>query len=144
MITVAKYYSQWSDPRLVVAVLHNDDLNQVTWEQRAMEGSPKFIASQKLPDVDYAAFAASLGLHAIAVDDPDAVGPAWDSALSADRPTLLDVRCDPDIPPIPPHATLEQARKSAEALFKGDEDAVGILEEGFKEKLVGLLPGRRG
>lgn len=144
MITVAKYYHEWTDPRLIVAVLHNDDLNQVSWEQRAMEGSPKFIASQKLPDVDYAAFAASLGLVGISVDDPDQVGRAWDAALAADRPTLLDIRCDPDIPPIPPHATLEQARNSAEAMFKGDEDVIGIVDEGLKEKLVGLLPGRRG
>jgi len=144
MITIAKYYQQWADPRLIVAVLHNDDLNQVSWEQRAMEGSPKFIASQKLPDVSYAGFAASIGLHAIYVDDPDDVGPAWDAALAADRPTLLDIRCDPDIPPIPPHVTLQQARNTAEALYKGDEDRLGIIEEGFKEKLVSLLPGTRG
>ncbi len=144
MITIAKYYQQWADPRLIVAVLHNDDLNQVSWEQRAMEGSPKFIASQKLPDVSYAGFAASIGLHAIYVDDPEDVGPAWDAALAADRPTLLDIRCDPDIPPIPPHVTLQQARNTAEALYKGDEDRLGIIEEGFKEKLVSLLPGTRG
>ena len=62
LITVAQYWQQWSDPRLIIAVLHNNDLNQVTWEMRAMEGSPKFAASQTLPDVDYAAFARSLGL----------------------------------------------------------------------------------
>ena len=77
---------QWADPRLIIAVLHNNDLNQVTWEMRAMEGAPKFAESQTLPDVDYAAFAASLGLAGIHVDKPDQLGPAWDSALAADRP----------------------------------------------------------
>src|ERR1700722_20053855 len=106
--TVKHRWQQWTDPRLVVAVLHNDDLNQVPWEMRAMEGAPKFTESQTLPDVDYAAFAASLGLQAIHVDKPDEIGPAWDRALAADRPTVLDVRCDPNIPPIPPPATFAQ------------------------------------
>src|SRR4051794_22410662 len=101
LITVAKYCAQWSDPRLVVAVFHNDDLNQVTWEMRAMEGAPKFTQSQSLPDVDYAGFARSLGLQGVDVERAEDVGPAWEAALSADRPTVLDVRTDPDVPPIP-------------------------------------------
>ena len=105
LITVAHYWRQWTDPRLIVAVLHNNDLNQVTWEMRAMEGAPKFAESQTLPDVDYAAFARSLGLSGVNIDTPDAIGPAWEQALAADRPTVLDIRCDPDVPPIPPHAT---------------------------------------
>lgn len=83
LITVKRYWQEWSDPRLIVAVLHNNDLNQVTWEMRAMGGAPKFTESQSLPDVDYAAFAASLGLQGITVDDPDALAGAWDRALSA-------------------------------------------------------------
>ncbi|MFZ0876865.1 MAG: thiamine pyrophosphate-requiring protein, partial [Pseudonocardiaceae bacterium] len=92
LITIKRYWEQWSDPRLIIAVLHNDDLNQVTWEMRAMAGAPKFVESQSLPDVDYAGFAASLGLQAIAVDKPDDIAPAWDRALGATVPTLLDVR----------------------------------------------------
>ena len=90
LITVQKYWQRWSDPRFIIAVFNNEDLNEVTWEMRAMEGAPKFTESQKLPDVDYAAFAASLGLHGINVDKPDQLGPAWDRALSADRPAVLD------------------------------------------------------
>ncbi|HEY4603094.1 MAG TPA: thiamine pyrophosphate-dependent enzyme, partial [Blastococcus sp.] len=142
-ITVAKYYRQWSDPRLIVAVLHNDDLNQVTWEMRAMEGSPKFAESQTLPDVDYAAFARSLGLQGINVDTPDGVGPAWDAALSADRPTVLDIRCDPDVPPIPPHATFEQVKATASAVLHGDEDAAGFVKQGIKQKVQEYLPGTK-
>ena len=85
-------------PRLIIAVLHNNDLNQVTWELRAMQGTPKFAESQTLPTVDFAAFAASLGLGAITVKTPEQVGPAWDQALAADRPTLLDVHTDPNVP----------------------------------------------
>jgi pyruvate dehydrogenase (quinone) len=140
LITVKHYWREWIDPRLIIAVLHNDDLNQVTWEMRAMEGTPKFTESQTLPDVSYAAFAAGLGLQAITVQKPEEVGAAWDRALGADRPTLLDVRCDPNVPPIPPHATFEQMKDAAEALFKGDEDRWGVLKEGLKTKLQELLP----
>ena len=144
LITIARYWREWSDPRLVVAVLHNNDLNQVTWELRAMEGAPKFVESQTLPDVDYAHFAASLDLLAIHVDKPEDVGPAWDRAFAADRPTLLDVRTDPDVPPIPPHATVEQIKDAAEAMIKGDEDALGVIGIGLKQKLQEFLPGKGG
>jgi pyruvate dehydrogenase (quinone) len=140
LITIKRYWEQWSDPRLVVAVLHNDDLNQVTWEMRAMGGAPKFTESQRLPEVDYAAFAASLGLHAVTVTDPDDLGPAWERALSADRPMVLDVHCDPNVPPIPPHATFEQMKDSAEALLAGDENAWGVVKEGVRTKLQEFLP----
>jgi pyruvate dehydrogenase (quinone) len=140
LITISRYWREWSDPRFVVAVLHNNDLNQVTWEMRAMEGAPKFTQSQTLPEVDYAAFAASLGLGAITVDKPDQIGPAWEQALSEGRPTLLDVRCDPNVPPIPPHATFEQMKDAAEALAHGDEDRWGIIKEGLKTKIQEFLP----
>ena len=124
-------------------MLHNDDLNQVTWEMRAMEGAPKFTESQSLPDIDYAAFARSLGLHGINVETPDDVGTAWDEALVANRPTLLDVRCDPNVPPIPPHATFEQMKDAGLALFHGDEDRWGVLRQGVKQKAQEFLPGRK-
>jgi pyruvate dehydrogenase (quinone) len=142
LITIRHYWREWSDPRLIVAVLHNDDLNQVTWEMRAMEGAPKFTESQSLPDVDYADFAAGLGLQAIKVDKPDQIGDAWDRALSADRPTVLDVRTDPNVPPIPPHANFEQVKDSAQAMLKGDEDRRGVIVEGVKTKVQEFLPHR--
>jgi pyruvate dehydrogenase (quinone) len=144
LITIKRYWAEWADPRLIIAVLHNDDLNQVTWEMRAMEGAPKFTESQTLPDVDYAAFATSLDLQAISVDKPDQVGPAWDAALAADRPALLDVRCDPNVPPIPPHATFEQMKDAARALRKGDEDRWGVIKEGVKTKIQEFLPHSGG
>jgi pyruvate dehydrogenase (quinone) len=140
LITVKHYWQEWSDPRLIIAILHNDDLNQVTWEMRAMQGAPKFTESQRLPDVDYAAFAASLGLRGVSVDKPDQLGPAWEAALAADRPTVLDVRTDPDIPPIPPHTTFEQAKDAAKALIKGDPDRLGVIREGVKTKIQEFLP----
>ncbi|MDQ6850065.1 MAG: thiamine pyrophosphate-requiring protein [Actinomycetota bacterium] len=143
LITVAHYWQQWSDPRLIVAVLHNNDLNQVTWEMRAMEGSPKFAESQTLPDIDYAAFARSIGLAAVNIDDPDALGPAWDQALAADRPTVLDIRCDPNVPPIPPHATFEQFKSVAGAVLHGDEDTWGFAKQGLKQKAQEFLPGHK-
>jgi pyruvate dehydrogenase (quinone) len=143
LITIARYWQDWSDPRLVVVVLHNNDLNQVTWELRAFSGSPTVPMTQELPDVDYAGFAASLGLGAISVDTPDALGSAWDQALTATRPTVLDVRTDPNIPPIPPHATLKQALNTAKSAARGDENAWQFIKEGLKTKAQEILPGHR-
>ncbi len=141
LITIGHYWQQWQDPRLIVAILHNNDLNQVTWEMRAMEGAPKFAESQTLPDIDYAAFARSIGLHAVNVDTPDGVAPAWEAALSADRPSVLDIRCDPNVPPIPPHATFEQVKSMAGAIWHGDEDTWGFVKQGLKQKAQQYLPG---
>jgi pyruvate dehydrogenase (quinone) len=142
LITVKRYWQQWNDPRLVVAIIHNNDLNQVTWEMRAMSGAPKFEESQVLPDVDYAAFARGLGLAAVTVTSPDSLAGAWRQALAADRPTVLDVHCDPEIPPIPPHATFEQVKDAALALAKGDAHRWHVIREGLKTKVQEVLPGR--
>ena len=133
LITIAKYWKQWSDPRLVVLVLHNNDLNQVTWEQRVLAGDPKFSASQDLPDFPYARYAESLGLKGILLDTPNDIGNAWDVALAADRPMLLDAIVDPDVPPMPPHITFAQAKAYASALWKGDPNERGILRQTFRE-----------
>lgn len=142
LITVKRYWQQWSDPRLVVAVLHNNDLNQVTWEMRAMSGAPKFVESQQLPDVDYAGFARSLGLRGATITEPSQLAAAWDDALSADRPTVLDVVTDPNVPPIPPHATWEQFKSATAAVLAGDEDSWGFLVQGIKTKAQEMLPHR--
>jgi pyruvate dehydrogenase (quinone) len=142
LITIAHYWREWTDPRFIIAVLHNNDLNQVTWEMRAMGGAPKFPESQTLPDVDYAGFAASLGLASATLTDPDQIAPAWDQALTADRPMVLDVHCDPDVPPVPPHATFDQMKAAATAVLKGDENAFGIMKKGLKIKAQEFLPHR--
>jgi pyruvate dehydrogenase (quinone) len=142
LITVRHYWEQWSDSRLIIAVLHNNDLNQVTWEMRAMEGAPKFTESQQLPDVSYEGFARSLGLYGVAVEKPEQVGAAWDQALTADRPTVLDFRTDPDVPPIPPHATFDQVKDAAKALLKGDANRWGVLKEGLMAKAREVMPGK--
>lgn len=141
LLTIAHYAQGWSDPRCVVCVLHNNDLNQVTWELRGMGGSPKFEQSQTLPDVSYAGFARSIGLEGIVVDEPDAVGPAWERALAADRPVVLDVHCDPEVPPIPPHATPEQAKSVIESVLKGDPSAAHLVVQGAKTKFQEFRPG---
>jgi pyruvate dehydrogenase (quinone) len=143
LITVAKYWREWSDPRFVVLVLDNRDLAFVSWEQRSTEGTPKFDASQLLPDVDYAAWARSLGLHGIRVDDPADVGAAWDAALTADRPVVIDAVVDPAELMIPPHITPEQAVNTAEAVIRGDSDWRGILRRGLPAAASTLLPHRR-
>lgn len=144
LITVKRYGHRWKDPRLIVVVLHNDDLNQVTWELRAMTDAPKFTESQELPAVDYAGFAESLGLGAVTVTDPDELGAACDQALAADRPTVLDVHTDPNMPPIPPHASWDQFRSMTEAVLRGDEDAWDFIKNGVKTKLQEFLPHAEG
>ena len=110
LITIQKYWQQWADPRLVVCVFNNEDLNQVTWEQRVMNGNPRFDASQDIPDVRYSRFAEMIGLKGIFIDDPEDLGEAWQQALSADRPTVLEVKTDREIAPLPPHISLAQAK----------------------------------
>ena len=142
LLTLRRYHDRWADQRCVLCVFHNNDLNQVTWELRAMGGAPKFEPSQVLPDVSYAEVARAIGLEGITVDDPDALGSAWDRALAADRPVVLDVRCDPNVPPIPPHATFEQLKAVTESVLRGDPDAWQVVTTGLRSKLQELLPGR--
>jgi pyruvate dehydrogenase (quinone) len=140
LITISKYWQQWSDPRLIILVLHNNDLNQVTWEQRVLAGDPKFECSQDLPDFPYASYADSLGLKGILVQTPEAIGPAWEEALAADRPVVVDAITDPDVPPLPPHITFEQAKAYASAISKGDPERRGIIRQTFRDAVEAVLP----
>ncbi|MGX1493593.1 thiamine pyrophosphate-requiring protein [Streptomyces tendae] len=142
LITAAKYRDLWEDPRLVVAVYNNRDLNQVTWEMRAMGGAPSFLPSQELPDVRYADFARSLGLTGIRVEKPEDVEPAWRTALAADGPAVVEFVTDPAVPPVPPHATWEQLEATASAILKGDADRGSMVKQGVKSKLQEFLPTR--
>jgi pyruvate dehydrogenase (quinone) len=143
LITVAKYWRDWSNPTWVVCVFNNEDLNQVTWEQRVMEGDPKFDASQDLPNVPYHKFGELIGFKGIYIDDPERLGAAWDEALAADRPVVLEVKTDPNVPPLPPHITLDQARKFVSMLLKGDPEEGSVLVDTAKEVVSSLLPGTR-
>ncbi len=143
LITAAKYWRNWPDPRLVVCVFNNEDLNQVTWEQRVMEGDPKFDASQRIPDVPYHRFADLIGLQGIFVDRPESLGAAWDEALAAERPVVLEVKTDPEVPPIPPHLTFEQMSNLAAALLKGDPEESGVIKGTLRQALSAILPGRK-
>jgi len=140
LITIAKYWEKWADPRLIVLVLNNEDLNQVTWEMRAMAGDPKFEASQDLPNVHYARYAELVGLKGIFCDDPDKIASAWDEALAARKPVVLEMKTDPDIPPLPPHITLKQAKAFASTLWQGDPNEAGIIKKTIKEFAAELLP----
>ncbi|MBD8882334.1 thiamine pyrophosphate-requiring protein [Rhodanobacter sp. 7MK24] len=144
LITIGDYWKEWADPRLVILVLNNRDLNQVTWEQRVMEGDPKFEVAQHVPDFPYARYAEMLGLKGIMVNDPAQIGAAFDAALSADRPCVIEAITDPDVPPLPPHITLKEAKAFAESMLKGDEDTGGMIRQSAKEVLATFLPGHRG
>jgi pyruvate dehydrogenase (quinone) len=138
LVDIARYRKEWSDQRLVVLVLNNHDLNQVTWEQRVMSGDPKLDASQSLPDFPYAAYAQLIGLKGIRIDAPEQVGPAWDEALASGTPVLLEAVTDPEIPPLPPHIRFEQARELAHAL-PGDPARGRIMRNALKGKLDELV-----
>jgi pyruvate dehydrogenase (quinone) len=141
LITVAKYWREWQNPTWVVCVFNNQDLNQVTWEQRIQEGDPKFDASQQLPDVPYHRFAELIGLKGIYVEEPGQLGAAWDEALAAGRPVVLEVKTDPNVPPLPPHISFEQARKFTSMLIKGDPDERSVIAGAAKELLHTMMPG---
>jgi pyruvate dehydrogenase (quinone) len=139
LIDVAKYRDRWSDPRFIVLVLNNQDLNQVTWEQRVMAGDPKLPASQVIPDFPYARYAEMLGFEGIRVDAPDQVAPAWERALAASGPVLVEAVVDPEVPPLPPHIEFEQAKSLAQALVKGDPARGRIVRQSLKAKAQELL-----
>ncbi len=143
LITVAKYWREWSNPHWVVCVFNNQDLNQVTWEQRVIEGDPKFNATQQIPDVPYHRFAELIGLRGIFVDTPQRLASAWEEALASDRPVVLEVKTDPNVPPLPPHITLAQAKAFTSSLIKGDPDEGSVLVNTAKEVLSSVLPGQR-
>jgi pyruvate dehydrogenase (quinone) len=144
LLTVAKYWKRWSDPRLIFLVLNNSDLNQVTWEMRVESGNPKYEASQNLPHFNYAAYADSIGLLGIRVERTEDIGSAWDRALSSDRPVVFDAVVDANITQLPPHISLEEAHNLFSALTKGDPDEGGVIKESIKSVLASVLPHREG
>lgn len=140
LITIQKYWRRWANPCLIICVFNNQDLNQVTWEQRVMEGNPRYPASQSLPDVPYAQFANLLGLKGIFVDEPESLQPAWAEALSSDRPVVLEVKTDPEIAPLPPHITLQQAKSFTSSLIKGDRGAGQVIADTARQLINEVLP----
>ncbi|CAN7423685.1 thiamine pyrophosphate-requiring protein [Rhizobacter sp. LjRoot28] len=142
LVTVAHRWREWQDPRLIVLVLNNGDLNMVTWEQRITAGDPKFADSQDLPAFPYAEYARLLGLKGLRVDRPDDVGPAWDEALRADRPVLVEVVTDPTVPPLPPHVSAKQVRHYLKALLQGDAEARQVVAASFRELWDGWTHGK--
>lgn len=136
LISVAKYWKRWRNPTLLFLVLNNRDLNQVTWEQRVMSGDPKFAASQDLPDFPYAEYARSLGLAGIRIDRPDDIGRALDEALASDRPCVLEAITDPEVPPLPPHISFQQAVHFWESIIKGDPHGWRMFTQSVKEMLA--------
>jgi pyruvate dehydrogenase (quinone) len=143
MITISKYWKQWSDPRLIVMVLNNRDLNQVTWEERIQLGVGKTESTQSIPDFPYHKYAELLGLKGIFVDDPEKLGSAWDEALAADRPVILECYTDPNVPPLPPHITLEDA-KNFMTMMTSEPELGSVLKNSAKQVLASMWPGGKG
>ncbi|WP_370191618.1 thiamine pyrophosphate-requiring protein [Bradyrhizobium elkanii] len=142
LITAAKYWRDWRDPRFIICVFNNEDLNQVTWEQRIINGDPKFDASQQIPNVSYSRFAELIGLRGIYVDSPQVLSSAWEQALASEMPVVLEVKTDPEVPPLPPHITLQQAKNFSLALLKGDPNEGGVIRGAARQVLESILPGR--
>jgi pyruvate dehydrogenase (quinone) len=140
MVTISKYWKKWSDPRLIILVLNNQDLNQVTWEQRAMVGNPKYKGSQEIIDFPFDYYAEMLGLRGLRMSKPEEIESVWDQALSANRPVVINAYTDPDVPTLPPHITFEQAYAFAKTLFKGDPNELGIISQTIKDSVENILP----
>ena len=136
LITIAMYWQRWEDPRAIICVLNNGDLNQVTWELRAQSKTPKIKETQTVPAFHFAEYAKLLGLNAIRVEKPEEIGPAWDDALSADRPTVIDARVDPTVPTLPSHITMSHAKSYVRALMKGDPEARAIVWHSFQRGIT--------
>jgi len=140
LITISKYWREWSDPSFVILVLNNRDLNMVSWEQRITEGDPKFKGSQDLPDFNYAAYADMLGLQGIRVKRTEDIPAAIEQAMAAHRPVVLDVLTDPSVPPLPPHISFKQAKAFTSSVLKGDENAWDMIRQTYKDVVESYLP----
>ena len=141
LITIAKYWRDWANPHLVVMVLNNRDLNQVTWEERVQLGAGKTSSTQSIPDMPYHTYAELLGLKGIVVRDPNLLGASWDEALAADRPVVMNIYTDPNVPPLPPHVTFKDARNFTAMLF-GEPELGSVLRNTARSVLAGVLPGK--
>ena len=141
LVTVKQYWKQWQNPCFVVMVLVNHDLNQVTWEQRAQAGDPKFEAAQYVEDFAYARYGEMLGFKGIHVERPEDIGAAWEEAFRADRPVVIEFIADPNVPPLPPHITFDQARAFMTTLFKGDPDQASTIKQSMKQVTQGVFGG---
>src|SRR5436190_4105655 len=140
LVTIANNWKQWQDPRLIIMVLANRDLNQVTWEQRVLAGDPKYQVSQTVPQFEFARYAEMLGLTGIRVDKPEQIAPAWEQALSGSRPVILEAITDPEVPTLPPHIRFDQAVKFMESMIAGDPHLGHMIKQTFKEAVQGILP----
>jgi pyruvate dehydrogenase (quinone) len=136
LVTVQEYWRRWSDPRFVVLVLVNHDLNQVTWEQRVLAGDPKYAPAQDVPPFPYAAYAELLGLRGMRVERAEDIAAAWDEAWRCDRPVVIEFITDPDVPPLPPHITFQQAKAYMSAMLKDDPDRWGVIRQSLKQILA--------
>jgi pyruvate dehydrogenase (quinone) len=141
MITVGKYWQRWADPRFIIMVLNNRDLNQVTWEERISLGAGKTPLTQSIPDFPYHKYAELLGLKGIYCDDPDKIGATWDEALAADRPVIMNMRADPNVPPLPPHITLKDA-KNFVTMMRDEPELASVVKNSARQLLAGILPGK--
>ncbi|MBV8214238.1 MAG: thiamine pyrophosphate-requiring protein [Verrucomicrobia bacterium] len=142
LVTISEHWNEWSDPRFIILVLANHDLNQVTWEQRVLAGDPKFETSQNVPDFQFARYADLLGLTGIRVDNPDDVGPAWDRALAADRPVVYEALTDPEVPTLPPHITFKMAKNYMSSMFS-DPNSADMVRGTLKDAIQGVLPHKK-
>ena len=142
LITAAKYWRDWADHRFIICVFNSDDLNEVTWVQRVMEGDPKFEASQGIPNVPYHRLAELIGPNGLFVDRPENLGPAWDEALASGRPVLLEVKTDPEVPPMPPHLTFWQVQNLTSTLVKGDPNEEGVIRGTVRQVLSSVPLGK--
>ena len=139
LITVAKYWREWATPTWICCVFNNEDLNQVTWEQRVSMGNPKFDATQQIPNVAYHKFGEMIGLKGIYVDDPEQMASAWAEALASDTPVVLEVKTDPEVPPLPPHITFEEARNLTSALLHHDSSEASAIKGSALQVLSKVL-----
>jgi pyruvate dehydrogenase (quinone) len=140
MITIASYKKRWKNQRFMILVLNNGDLNMVSWEQRVMDGDKKFVASQDVPKFNYAEYAKILGFEGIRIEKEDDIIPALDKAMTLQKPVLVDVLSDPNVPPLPPHISFKQMKAFTSSIVKGDVDAWDMIKQTYKDVIENYLP----
>ena len=142
MITIKRYMDRLMAHRqpFIFCVYNNQDLNQVTWEQRVLAGDPKYPGSQYIPNLEYHKYAELVGMKGIFCDSKEKMGAAWDEALATkDRPVILEVKVDQEWPPMPPHIKFSEAQKMAKSLLGDEPERAGIITEAIKSKAAEVI-----
>jgi pyruvate dehydrogenase (quinone)/pyruvate oxidase len=120
-----------------VIVIKNNTLGQIKWEQMVFLGNPEYGC--ELQPIDFAAVARACGAAGFTITDPRECGRVLDEALATPGPVVVEAVVDPYEPPLPAKITVDQAKKFAQSLIKGEPNREKIALTVLADKVRELI-----